>query len=82
MISKYLISVLIIFAVLGGWLGVQALHRKFSAGATENGEENPEAAGGCGMFCFCKNRISCPKQNLKKISPFKSKQSTSQDTAS
>jgi len=81
MIAQYLISMLIVFAVLGGWLVVQALHRKIS-GNTVGEDEEGTAAGGCGMFCFCKNRLSCPKQNLKKISPFKSKHSTSQDTAS
>lgn len=62
MITTTLIAMLIIFAVLGGWVGVQALYRRFSARHPEMGLGTGEATGGCGLFCFCKNRLTCPNQ--------------------
>jgi hypothetical protein len=70
MIATTLIAMLIILAMLAGWIGVQALHRRFTERhpemglATDSGE-----AGGCGLFCLCKNGFTCPKQKLKSKSP-------------
>jgi hypothetical protein len=70
MIATTLIAMLIILAMLAGWIGVQTLHRRFSERHPEMGFTTDSAeAGGCGMFCFCKNRLTCPKQKLKSKSP-------------
>lgn len=62
----YLIAMLIILGLLAGWIGVQHLSRAFAKQHPEFGPV-PEEGGGCGMFCFCKNRMTCPKQKLKSL---------------
>lgn len=60
----YLIAMVVILALLSGWIGVQHLARNFAARHPEF-ETAPEDVGGCGMFCFCKNAQSCTRQKLK-----------------
>lgn len=70
MIAQTLIAMLVILASLAGWIGVQALYRRFSAQHPEWGIVDGEGeTGGCGMMCFCKNRHNCPKRSLKSKSP-------------
>lgn len=66
MIFTYIVAMLIILGMLAGWIGVQHLSRSFAERHPEFGTD-AEAGGGCGMFCFCKNRMTCPKQKLKKL---------------
>jgi len=62
----YLIAIFLIMALLTGWIGVQHLYRKFSEQHPEWGPP-PEEGGGCGFFCFCKNKGSCARSNLKDL---------------
>lgn len=64
MIATYLIAMLIILGLLAGWIGVQHLYRSFNARHPELGLSTGEV-GGCGMFCFCKNGLNCPRSKAK-----------------
>lgn len=62
----YLIAMLIILALLAGWVGVQHLSRAFARRHPEYGPPREEGAG-CGLFCLCRNRQSCPRSQLKNL---------------
>jgi hypothetical protein len=64
MIATYFITMLIILGLLAGWIGVQHLSRSFNARHPELGMSTEEV-GGCGMFCFCKNGLNCPRSKAK-----------------
>lgn len=63
MLAKYLITVLIIAAMLGGWIAVQHLARAFAARHPELGEAREDGLG-CGLFCGCLGQNSCPRKKL------------------
>lgn len=64
MLFTYIMAVLIVFGVLAGWVGVQHLARRFAERHPEFGPAREEGAG-CGFFCLCLNRFSCPKRELR-----------------
>ena len=66
MILTYIVAMLIILGMLAGWLAVQHLSRSFAERHPEF-DGAAEEGGACGMFCFCKNRMTCPKQKLKQL---------------
>jgi len=59
MFSTYIISVLIIFGVFVGWIGVQHLARRFAARHPEFGPAREEG-GSCGISCGCAGIKDCP----------------------
>ncbi len=61
MMVMYAVSILIILGALAGWVGIQHLARAF---ATRHPEFGPfrEEGGGCGLFCLCRDRQSCPER--------------------
>jgi hypothetical protein len=63
MIVTYLIAMLIILGLLSGWLVVQHWSRSFNARHPELAMSTEEEAAGCGMFCFCKNGLNCPRKS-------------------
>lgn len=65
MITTYIITILIILAVLSGWVGVQALAKRFARKHPEFGPPQDHTSS-CGFFCLCKNRDSCTKNQLTK----------------
>ena len=66
--GTYLIAIFIILALMSGWIGVQHLSRTFARRHPEWGPPREEGAG-CGLFCFCRNRETCPKSKLKNLKP-------------
>lgn len=60
MIATYLITCLIILALLGGWLAVQHMGRVFARRHPEFGPAREE--GGSCMFCLCGRNGQCPKR--------------------
>ena len=66
MILKYIITVIIIFGLLAGWLAVQHLARWFAARHPELGPAREEGGGCGGLFCLCKDKGTCPKEAFKK----------------
>lgn len=66
--GTYLIAIFIILALMAGWIGVQHLSRSFARRHPEWGPPREEG-GGCGLFCFCRNRQTCPKSKLKSLKP-------------
>lgn len=71
MITKYLITVLIILGLMAGWIAVQHLSRLFAARHPEFGPAREEGGGCGGLFCLCKDKGACPKEALKEA--FKNK---------
>ena len=57
----YAVSILIIFGALAGWIGIQHLARAFATRHPEFGPSREEE-GGCGLFCLCRDRQSCPER--------------------
>ena len=64
MFYTYLITIFIILLVLGGWIAVQHLARRFAEKHPEFGPPREEDAS-CGFFCLCNNRDTCLKKDLK-----------------
>ena len=65
MIFHYILAVLLILALLAGWIAVQQLARRFAHRHPEWGEPREEGSG-CGLFCLCKNGAACPRAALKR----------------
>jgi len=66
MLITYAITILIILALLAGWIGVQHLSRMFAARHPEFGPAREEGGGCGGLFCLCKDGNKCPKQAFRK----------------
>ena len=66
MLFKYIITILIILGLMVGWIAVQHLARLFAARHPEFGPAREEGGGCGGLFCLCKDKMACPKQNLKR----------------
>jgi hypothetical protein len=66
MLFKYIITILIILGLMVGWIAVQHLSRLFAARHPEFGPAREEGGGCGGLFCLCKDKMTCPKQNLKR----------------
>ncbi len=66
MLFTYAITILIILGLLVGWVSVQHLARWFAARHPEFGPAREEGGGCGGLFCLCKDKGDCPKQNLRK----------------
>lgn len=62
---KYALTILIILALLAGWIAVQHLSRKFADRHPEFGPAREEGSGCGGLFCLCKNGQDCPKDKLR-----------------
>ena len=62
----YAIAMLIILALLGGWVIVQHITRSFAERHPEFGPAREEGGGCGGIFCLCKNGQECPKEKFKK----------------
>jgi len=58
MIIKIILSVLIVFGMLAGWVAVQYLARRFAARHPELGPAREEGEG-CGFLCHSKDGQSC-----------------------
>jgi hypothetical protein len=65
MILQTVLAILIILAVLTGWIGVQFLARSFAARHPEFGPAREDGEGCGGLLCLCKNQNTCPKYILK-----------------
>ena len=59
-----LIAILIIFGILVGWVGVQHLARAYATRHPEFGPAREDGEGCGGLLCLCKNRLSCPRNQL------------------
>jgi len=66
MILQTITAVLIILAMLAGWIGVQFLARSFAARHPEFGPAREDGEGCGGLLCLCKNQDTCPKMLFKK----------------
>jgi hypothetical protein len=66
MLFTYIITILIILVLMVGWIAVQHLSRWFAARHPEFGAAREEGGGCGGLFCFCKDKLTCPKQSLKR----------------
>jgi len=60
MVAKLAISVLIVFAMLVGWVMVQHISRRFAARHPEFGPAREEGAGCGGLLCQSKDGKPCP----------------------
>lgn len=69
MIVTYLFSMLVILALLAGWVAVQHLARRFAARHPEFGPAREEGSGCGGLFCLCRDQGSCPKRLLRARKP-------------
>jgi len=58
---NYLIAMLLIPALLIGWLLVQQMARRFAKAHPEFGPFRE--GGGCGSSCGCSNKNSCQKDS-------------------
>ena len=65
MILQAIIAILIILAMLAGWITVQHLARCFAARHPEFGPAREEGEGCGALLCLCKNKDTCPKFILK-----------------
>ena len=74
MLTSFLIATALIFALLMAWVGVQFLYRSFSKAHPEMGPPREEGLG-CGLFCGCLNKGSCPKSRLSQSAPHGDSQS-------
>ena len=63
MIETAITAILIIMAVLLGWVGVQHLAKVFARRHPEFGEPKDEVHS-C-LFCFCRNKDNCQRRNQK-----------------
>lgn len=63
MITAYIVSIIIIFLVLLGWILAQHMARLFAAKHSEFGPAKEEG-GGCSLLCLCKNSDNCAKEKL------------------
>ena len=66
MLFKYIITILIILGLMVGWIAVQHMARLFAARHPEFGPAREEGGGCGGLFCLCKDNLTCPKNKLKK----------------
>ncbi|MFP4281562.1 MAG: chemotaxis protein [Opitutales bacterium] len=60
----YLLAIALVFALLAGWIGVQALARAFAARHPELGPAREEGVGCAGLLCRCKAAGDCPRERL------------------
>jgi len=65
MLITYALAMLLILALLLGWVGVQHASRSFAARHPEFGPAREEGGGCGGLLCLCKNGQECPKDKLK-----------------
>ena len=63
MITAYIVSIIVIFLALLGWILAQHMARLFAARHSEFGPAREEG-GGCSLLCLCKNPDSCSRKKL------------------
>ena len=63
--TQYLIAMLLVPALLIGWLLVQQIARNFAKSHPELGPYREEG-GGCGKSCGCKGN-SCQRKDIKRV---------------
>jgi hypothetical protein len=59
MMNAYLTAVLLILALLIGWVAIQGAARRFAARHPEHGPAREEGGGCCGAHC--RHRDNCPR---------------------
>jgi len=74
LLIPYALTVLIILALLAGWIGVQHIARRFADRHPEFGPAREEGSGCGGIFCLCRHGEECPKDRIRKALQHKARQ--------